>query len=227
MNVEKIYVIHYSKLRDRKERLESQFKHLGIDVEYITEFDQEDLNDELIDSYYDSSKEAYDKKIHPTYGYRSTPHRILNKAEISCTLKHRLGIQKIAEECDDYGLIFEDDVVFVENFVDNFNDFLESTPDDWDAIFMGSCAGLRVPSQLIKKNINSYKVDHPASKGGDSYLIKKELAKNIFETMDKFVTISDWELSYQLKLHNANVYWWEPPLVAQGSELGIYKSTLR
>ena len=70
-------------------------------------------------------------------------------------------------------------------------------------------------------------MDHPASKGGDSYLLRKELAENISETMNTFVTISDWELSYQLKLHNANVYWWEPPLVAQGSELGLYKSTLR
>jgi hypothetical protein len=30
-----------------------------------------------------------------------------------------------------------------------------------------------------------------------------------------------------LKLHNANVDWWEPPLVAQGSEIGLYKSELR
>jgi GR25 family glycosyltransferase involved in LPS biosynthesis len=227
MNVEKIYVLHYSKLKDRKERLEAQFKDLGIDVEYITEFDQEDLSDELINSAYDSSKEMYDTKIHSTYGNKSTPHRILNKAEISCTFKHRSGIQKIAKECDNYGLIFEDDVVFVENFVEKFNIFLKSTPDDWDAIFMGSCAGLRVAPQFIKKNISAYKMDHPASKGGDSYLLRKELAENISETMNTFVTISDWELSYQLKLHNANVYWWEPPLVAQGSELGLYKSTLR
>ena len=227
MNVEKIYVLHYTKLTKRKKNLEKQFSKFGIEVEYITLFDQEDLSDELIAENYDSSKESYDKKIHPVYGSMSTPHRVLNKAEISCTFKHRLAIQKIAKECAEYGLILEDDIFLADDFVRHFNSFLSSTPSDWDAIFMGCCAGLRIPAEKIKENVFAYKKNHPASKGGDSYLLKKDLAVKISETMDKFVTISDWELSYQLHKHNANVYWWEPPLVIQGSELGVYKSTLR
>lgn len=227
MNVEKIYVLHYTKLTKRKENLQKQFRHFGIDVEYITLFDQEELNEELIAKNYDSSKESYDKKIHPVYGPLSTPHRLLNKAEISCTLKHKLAIQKISKECENYGLILEDDIFLADNFVELFDSFLSSTPPDWDAIFMGCCAGLRVPVENIKENVHAYKKNHPASKGGDSYLLKKELATKISRTMDKFVTISDWELSYQFHTHNANVYWWEPPLVIQGSEHGVYKSTLR
>jgi GR25 family glycosyltransferase involved in LPS biosynthesis len=227
INAEKTYLVHYTKLEDRKKHTDEQFKNLGIDIEYITEYDQEDLTDELIDKHYDSSEESYNSKIHPTYGNRSTPHRILNKGEISCVFKHKLAIEKISKECDNYGVVFEDDVVFVEDFIEKFNKFLDLTPDDWDAIFIGSCAGLRVNPQFVKEDVFTYKVDHPASKGGDSYLLKRDLAEKISGTMDKFVTAADWELSYQFKLHNANVYWWEPPLVVQGSEIGLYKSTLR
>jgi len=225
INTEKTYLIHYTKLFERKKHTDEQFKNLGIDFEYITEFDQEDLTDEIIKKHYDPSVESYDSKIHPTYGNRSTPHRILGRGDISCVMKHRVAIDKIATECKDYGVVFEDDVIFVDDFVDKFNKFLDSTPDDWDAIFMGSCAGLRIAPQFIKDNINSYRVDHPASKGTDSYLLKKDLAKKISSTMGRFVTAADWELSYQFKLHNAKVYWWEPPLVIQGSEIGLYETT--
>lgn len=227
INTDKTYLVHYTKLEDRKKQVDQQFKHFGIDFECISQFDQEDLTDELLQKHYDSSEESYNSKIHPTYGNGSTPHRILSRGEISCVFKHKVAIQKIAKECDNYGVVFEDDAVFVEDFVEKFNQFLDSTPDDWDAIFIGSCAGLRIAPQFLKENVYAYKVNHPASKGTDSYLLKRDLAEKISVTMDKFVTAADWELSYQLKLHNANVYWWEPPLVAQGSEIGLYKSELR
>jgi len=227
LNVDKVYVLHYTKLTDRKERLDEMFSIHGIDVEYITEFDQEDLTQEMIDKSYDRRKESYDAKIHPAYRERSTPHRILNMAEISCTFKHRLAIQKIAEECPSHGLIFEDDVILVPNFAYQFNEFLKSTPSDWEAIFMGCCANLRVPSHLQKPNQHAYLMNHPASRGGDSYLLTNETACKIKSTMDTFVTISDWELSYQLFRHDIKTYWWEPPLVVQGSETGLYKTTLR
>lgn len=227
MNVEKVYVLHYTKLKERKLFLDKTFDQIGIDVEYITDYDQEVLTDEMINEVYDRSKGSYDSKIHPAYGNRSTPHRILNIAEISCTFKHRLAINKIASECENYGLILEDDVILCDDFPKYFDDFLNRTPSDWDAIFMGCCAGLRVPAQHRDGSVVAYKMAHPASRGGDSYMLTREAAKKISRTMKTFVTISDWELSYQLWLHDMNVYWWEPPLVLQGSETGLYKSTLR
>ena len=37
----------------------------------------------------------------------------------------------------------------------------------------------------------------------------------------------DWELNYRFLKLDMNVYWHEPGLVVQGSELGIYKSEIR
>jgi len=227
LNVDKIYVLHYTKLKERKERLDEMFYMHDLDVEYITEFDQEDLTQEMIDESYDRRKESYDAKIHSAYKERSTPHRVINIAEISCTFKHRLAIQKLAAECPSHGLIFEDDVILVPNFTYLFNKFLDNTPDNWEAIFMGCCANLRIPKKLQQINKNAYLKEHPASRGGDSYLLKNNAAKKIASTMDTFVTIADWELGHQIYKHDINTYWWEPPLVVQGSENGLYKSTLR
>ena len=68
--------------------------------------------------------------------------------------------------------------------------------------------------------------DNPSSKCGDAYLIKTSLAKKMVETMKPFVVISDWELSAQFAMHEAKVYWWEPALISQGSETGLFNTTL-
>ena len=226
LNVDKIFVLHYTKLEERKKRLDEYLNLNNIDVEYILDFDQEELTKEIINEWYNANPTKYHETIDQCYKERSAPYREINKAEISCTIKHYLGIKSVAEKCDNYGLVLEDDVLFVEDFPKHFNNFLEKTPDDWGAIFMGCCAGLRVPKSYLKEGVTAYEIPHPASRGGDSYILKKEVAQKIAETMKPFNTISDWELAYQLYLHDVKTYWWEPPLVVQGSETGLYPTTL-
>ena len=226
LNVEKIFVHHYTKLTDRKERLDAYLKRHNIEVEYILDYDQEELTDEIVNQWYNNDPEKYHETIDKCYKNRTVPFRKINPAEISCTIKHYLGIKSIAEKCDKYGLILEDDVIFVEDFENHFNNFLSQTPDDWGAIFMGCCAGLRVPADQLVENQVAYQMTHPASRGGDSYILRKDVAQKITETMKPFNTISDWELAYQLYLHDVKTYWWEPPLVVQGSQTGLYQTTL-
>jgi len=226
LNVEKIFVLHYTKLTDRKERLDAYLKRHNIEVEYILDYDQEELTDEIVNQWYNNDPEKYHETIDKCYKNYAVPFRKINTAEISCTIKHYLGIKAIAEKCDNYGLILEDDVIFVEDFENHFNNFLSQTPDDWGAIFMGCCAGLRVPAGQLVENQVAYEMAHPASRGGDSYILRKDVAQKITETMKPFNTISDWELAYQLYLHDVKTYWWEPPLVVQGSQNGLYETTL-
>lgn len=226
INVEKIFILHYTKLVERKKRLDSMLSHLGITAEYFLQHDQEDLTEDLISEYYKPNKEDYDRKINDLWGARAAPYRELNIAQISCTIKHYNCIKKVAEETKEYGLVLEDDVIFVEDFVQKFNLFLEQTPSDWDAIFLGSCAGLRIPPHFLREGVVAYPVGAPSSRGGDSYLLRTGAAKKITSTMKPFITISDWELAIQLHQHDLKTYWWEPPLVVQGSENGLYNTTL-
>ena len=226
INVDKVYVLHYTKLEERRKNIEKSLNYFGIDYELVTDFDQEDLSEEVISEWYSPNEGEYNSKIEPLWGAAQNPFRRLNLAEISCTIKHYLCIEKIAENCPNYGLILEDDVFFVENFPDIFNYFLSKTPEDWGAIFMGCCANLHVPPHLLQKGRCVYPVNHPASRGGDSYILRNEVAQKITSTMKPFNTISDWELACQLYQHNVKTYWWEPPLVFQGSENGTYTTTL-
>lgn len=225
INVEKIYVVHYTKLVERRQKLSGIFRQHGLTAEYIFDHDKEQLTEETLKAFYTPSEENYNNTILKAYGAHSDSYRTLNDAEISCTLKHYVAIQKIGRNCQDYGLVFEDDVLLVDDFVTKFNLYLEKTPSDWDAVFMGSCCDLKLSDGSNPDQI-AYLKDHPASKCGDGYLLRSDLARKITKTMKPFNTISDWELGYQLYLHDAKVYWWEPPLLCQGSETGLFQSTL-
>lgn len=227
LNVEKTYVVHYTRLIERRQRLEGFLRNNNIIAEYIVPFDKDDLTEELIEEYYLFDKEEYSNRVDKTYKSQTSPFRPMTKAEISCTIKHYEAIKRVGEECQEYGLILEDDVVFPDNFVDLFNEYLEKTPKDWDVIFMGSCCDLTISEkQNFADGQIAFPKDHPATKCADAYLVRTSIAQKITKTMKPFVIISDWELACQLGAHNAKVYWWEPALVYQGSETGLFNTTL-
>tara|TARA_R110000824_G_scaffold90087_1_gene220383 strand:- start:295 stop:1044 length:750 start_codon:yes stop_codon:yes gene_type:complete len=234
LNVDNIYIIHHTKLADRKTRLDASLRENNIRAEYIIEHDQEDLSDELISGNYECDEDLYNSKILPIYKSKFSSFKELSTAEISCTFKHRAAIEKIADATlgpliggESYGLILEDDAILCEDFSELFNEFLLRTPPYWDAIFIGCCSDLHVPHRRRAEGVVAYQMPHPASKGGVAYLLKKSAAAKITSTMKTFTAVSDVELAYQIHRHDLKTYWWEPPLVEQGSECGLYSPSLR
>ena len=51
--------------------------------------------------------------------------------------------------------------------------------------------------------------------------------KKVLDTIIPFTFPIDFELNYQLSLHDMNVYWWEPPIVQQGSQCGLHRSAIQ
>jgi glycosyl transferase family 25 len=227
LNVEKTYVVHYTRLIERRQKLDGFLRNNNIPVEYILQYDKDDLTPALIDEYYLFDADEYAARVDATYKEKTSPFRPMTRAEISCTIKHYHAIKSVGDNCEDYGFVIEDDVIFPDNFVELFNSYLERTPDDWDAIFMGSCCDLAVSEKgRCPDDQVAFLKSHPASKCGDAYLLRADLARKITKTMKPFVVISDWELACQLYRHNAKVYWWEPALIYQGSETGLFNTTL-
>jgi|ETNvirenome_6_85_1030632.scaffolds.fasta_scaffold07983_4 GR25 family glycosyltransferase involved in LPS biosynthesis len=226
----KTFLVHYTRLRDRKEFVDFQFSKFGIQAEVITDYDKDDLSTAQIDSFYEKDKTLYESKIRPLWDAQQFKYRELNMPEISCTIKHFEAIRRASEADSPYSLIFEDDIVLVEDFNQRFEENLKNTPDDWDAIFIGTgCGEWFQKIKLDKVNEitkNCFLVGHPATNCAEAYLIKKDAADKVFRGASPFHLISDWELAYQLYNMDAKVYWWYPSLIEQGSKNGMFNSTL-
>ena len=223
------FIIHYTKLSERKAVTDKLFKDKYFKLEYITKYDQEDLVTINLDDFYLDDKSMYLKKS--KLWSQDNAYRRLNDAEISCTLKHFEAIKKSSESSQEVSLIIEDDVLtFSKFFISKIKKVL-SLDSEWDLLFIGQ----GISKNFILKNINKkgrlrsklYDVQHPATNCAESYFIKKDAAKKIFESMLPFNMISDWELAFQIYDLNLKVKWLYPPIFYQGSKSGKYKSELR
>jgi GR25 family glycosyltransferase involved in LPS biosynthesis len=225
LNIENVYVVHYTKLTERRSVIERQFNEISKNLIFIEDFDAEVITNDIINEWYQPSEIEWEERNNKLWRRKGLPtpaFRRINMAEISCTIKHIKAMELIAQNGD--GFIIEDDVLLKENFVENFNKAIDELPEDWDVIMIGAGCNMHVPSTPDKL---FYKVSDPATRCLDSYLVSQSAAQKLIKTIKPFQTISDWELAWQLHLNNLTTYWLEPSLCVQGSETGVYKTTLR
>ena len=221
-------ILHYRPLTERKQNVISQMKkHNFTNYSFYEEYDGNTLTEETINKYCvrkHKDWETVEKKISP-WNINRTTQKELNISEVSLTIKFGKVFELLSAKDDDYFLIFEDDIILCEDFETVFFQNLNNTPSDWDVVYFGSGANLH-PNDIIPGKV-AYLKSHPASRCADSILIKRKAIQDLSKTWFPFHLVSDWELGYQHYLHDHKVYWWEPSLVRQGSEYGIFKSTLR
>lgn len=233
----KTYILHYTKLSERRAYMESVVDLLGLDATWVTELDQEELVGDLLDYYYKPSEEDWNKKVGSLWNLREHGYRKLNPAEISLTAKHVEAMKRIGSDRNDFGLILEDDVVLAQDFGNVLNNYYSETPEDWDVIFIGNGYGIHVPPDKRVEGKRVYLADHPASRCTEAMLVKKSAANKIHSAMCPFTLVCDWEYGWQFYDLGLKVYWFEPAIITQAShalELGtlpnipdFFRSTLR
>lgn len=201
----RIFVTHYTPLTDRKQYILNEFKKYDIsNIEFIETHDREVLTENELNKF---------EKI--------------NNSERSLFLKHIEIYRKIV---DDTGitLVFEDDAVFVNNFKNILIDYLKNLPENFDIIFPGECAKLHIIGNVI----NKYYYKYNCSRGTCFYIINNKCIKKILKKFEedsnnKISYAIDWYFNKIIPELNLNVYWTEPTLVYQGSEIGLFNTTVR
>ena len=110
----KIYVLHYSKLTDRKSHILSQFKKHGIqEFEIIERFDKDEITDEQCTLF--------------------DPNYVTNKrAQLSLHLKHLYVYERIITEDIEEALVLEDDVILSDNFIHKLTEYMTQLPKNYD-----------------------------------------------------------------------------------------------
>jgi glycosyl transferase family 25 len=165
--------------------------------------------------------------------------RNINNAEISLVLHHIECYKRIVQDDIDYALILEDDAILCNNFKEILKNYIKELPSDWDMLFIGDGCGFHIDNKLLIQNKHIYKKDivpdgqthEGATRCTDSYLITNKCAKIITEKLKlpnyTIIVPADFWLNCVIRNNNFNVYWSEPTIVTQGSQKGIYKSSIR
>jgi GR25 family glycosyltransferase involved in LPS biosynthesis len=222
MHIDKVYIIHYTKLIDRKKHMIQQMNHWfpNVEHEFIEDFDQEDLNEKIINENFDL--EAFKNKF----------DRDFLLSEMSLCMKYKTAISKASEDDKKNIFILEDDVIFKESPINYFR-FLTALckhyEANYDCVFLGEALIRKGDCQNI-----FIKKDYPSTNGLCTVLYKKKTLEKLNEDLkSKIYQPMDWEFNDRFRDLNLKVYWGKA-ITEHGSVLALennsykeFKSTLR
>ena len=204
----KCYISHYTKLIDRKKYMDKQLQDIQLhkicSIRWLTEFDKEDITPEQMNKYISK---------HNNFN--------TNMSYWANAIAHINALEDLAKTDSD-GLIIEDDIVFNKNFTTELIKILNNLPEDWDMIFLSEGCNIHQPN--INPNINLYKYNR--SRCASCYLVSNKAAKKLISTITPITKAIDHSYNDEIIKHLLNSYLLEPTIAIEGSDIGLFKSTV-
>ena len=208
LNVDNIYVCHYSKLEERKESLLGQFREEKIySYEFVETYDKNTWDKSKIEKEYPNVFSKWKKGL----GHYNEDSQ---NSERSLVLKHVSILKDIHKNGYGNALILEDDVTLCDDFVEYCNMFMEQLPDDWDVAWVGSCLNLHEPSvdgKYVYKTSRGSRCTH-------AFLVSGRMVKKVIDDISNVYLPADHFYNYLIREYNLNNYWFEPSLAIQSLE---------
>ena len=205
LNKIKYFVTHYTPLIKRKENIINQVKSNNItNYDFIECHDAENLTKQQMSLFEKSNA---------------------GKSEISLFYKHVEIFRRIANTADDQIIVvLEDDAILIEEYNSYLELFLENLPESWDILFPGECCG-------VHRRDTKDDLFYPThiSRGTCMYILNKGVSTklyNFFLQEKELRYPIDWWMNHVCKLYDLKYFLTEPTLVIQGSETGVFDSTI-
>lgn len=216
--LDKIYIIHYTKLTDRKKYLDDKLGKINVEVEWVTHLDRETVTQEQIDKFYKFDPLYKDIHIDPVTG--EPPIRHLRLQEICANMAHDYCITQQVENGYEFILVLEDDILFEDYAFESVNNLLNILPNDCDICYFGNGCNLK-PTEVVPNKI-FYETNFGV-KAADSILYTLKSSKFLYKKhMHRPIDYHINTFREDLK-----IYWVEPPIFFQGSQNETYKTSMQ
>jgi GR25 family glycosyltransferase involved in LPS biosynthesis len=196
--IDKIFILHYSKLKERKSHLleEAEKWFTGIPYEFMELWDQEELTDQDIEKNFDLKT------------FTSRFNRDMSRGEMSLCMKYKTILDKISKEKEgELFLILEDDVIFKES-LSEYIEFVENLCSQenikYDCLFMGEA--------WIRKGDNRNifaKKSYPSTNGLCTVLYTRDSVEKLDHYLknNKITQPLDWQFNDAFEQLGFEVYW--------------------
>ena len=204
----KIYIPHYTKLRDRHAEICSTCNSLPYEYEIISCYDKEDLPTTNKNNHQKEWEERVEliKPILLTNAgienlqqreFEWLKYRKLKKSEISLTYKHLIALLKIAAS-KEIGVVFEDDVGIKDNSREELEQAIKLAEQGVDYIDLaGGCSLPIYPNDKPLNKSNKILLTNPSrSRTTAGYVIRSVAAEKLAKNLFPAVLPLDWSFQY-------------------------------
>ena len=121
---------------------------------------------------------------------------------IGCYLSHvSIWEALLKDEKNDMYLIFEDDIVFKDNFIDKFEDRMANTPPGWDILFLDT-----LWNEKSEPYNDFFKIITGQFFGAHAYIINKKCVEKLLQRIFPIEIQIDAYMSFFAKQNNLNFY---------------------
>ena len=225
--IDKVYVIvHPVKETARYERLIPHMVSLGIPqdrIKVVAPYWGDELTPDMIFKVYD----PYLERPCATFTFKG---RSLTRGEISLGLNFFFAMYTAVEEGTKMCITLESDVFLREDFVSRLRDLMADLKEkEWDYVSLGEGVGTRpkeAPPSMYAPT-KAYTPPHQlVFRCTDSMMFKTEFLKRVCTTFIPFREIIDWEMNFQILVHQGKAMWADPPLAEQGTCYGRILTSL-
>jgi len=200
--IDKILVLSRKKDTERRKYAEKQLHSVNIkDFEWF----------DAIDGYQTSDQIFINENIYNT-----------DRGSMGCSLSHKRIFKYIIDNKLENVMVFEDDIIFHENFNILYNNFIEKTPTDYGIIFMGYCSLHLKSEENVIVNYFPY-CTH-------SYIINNRMAKWFLENWklcDTNIDVFLKKIYTEEKCPYKSYAWWNggaKSIKQKLTRLGVYFS---
>jgi GR25 family glycosyltransferase involved in LPS biosynthesis len=210
LGIDKIFVCHHKPLLDRKDRLDTIFKKINLEVEWIENFLPEDI---------DYVKEVGNPVIEKDceyaiqqnkYIYYENVGKKVSMSELSLYLKHKYCYLEQIKNNYENILILEDDVNVNLDFIDYMNnnmlEFLDKKPD---ILVLGTAFGF-IPVNFNGKYIHIN--DNQLTRCTHAQVINRKCVEKIVKHLYPINLPIDFKLNEIIILERLKIAWSEPGL---------------
>lgn len=202
---QKLSQIHYYSvcLKDRKDRVEkvNDVKNILPQLDIVTAFDASKFSDDFIqklkeDNFLPKRNGKYEDALGKKYTF----------SEIGCFLSHKMVIEKVCEQKEEYAMIFEDDIRVLPNFRDKMLKVMEliekyekeSGEFDFLNLFIHHTSKSYQP--IKHDSIPTFMKAPQGLFGMQCYIVKKSKVKNLTHILKQYYCPIDIQLSNWPKL---------------------------
>ncbi|WP_446808778.1 glycosyltransferase family 25 protein [Methylomonas sp. 2BW1-5-20] len=207
-SLDRILVLNVKKFEQRRRFMEQQLTKFGLTVEFVFDWDIEDLTESIIAEYFSGDQ--------------------LTPAQQSCALKHVTALQKIAAGNCQFALVLEDDAVFGKDLHLGLQRAMEQSaqfPGN-KVVYIGSGGNFFTPKS--QRRPGQYLYVGKRGRFTDSYIIDSNTAQVRLEWLrsHKISLSIDNQFDHIDRLLGIQILWLEDPVIEQGSKNGLFQSAL-
>jgi hypothetical protein len=128
-------------------------------------------------------------------------------------------------------MFWESDVLPDAHFLTNLESAMQNLQathgENWDFLSISSGANMhpqREPQDTAQKWFPVTNYFH--TRTTDAMIFKVDMLQKIFPLFFPVAEVLDWELNFHLTIHKSRSFWLDPPIIKQGSSIGVYKTML-